>query len=942
MRRYEARDDWSAEAYSTVRRALSIERNEVVAHLSRAFAVTWYEMRARVEHSGAEAAVLDCVRNLLRELGSEQAAPRATLTSSLDSDLGLGSLERVELLVRVEVAAGVRLADGVAQSAETPGEWVTAVAEAEGRAGVQPRFPIVQPAREAAAPPVDAVTFAEVLRRHAEHDPARVQIHLLDQDRGEDISYGLLYERASAVAAGLASSGLKPGETVAIMLPTCDDFFYSFLGVMLSGGIAVPIYPPARPSQIEEYVRRQTLILRNAGVRFLISFERVRAVSKLMELSLPTLKEVITTSQLVARGRAVSGAGASPAEIFFIQYTSGSTGNPKGVTLTHSNVLANVRGIGWAVNATPADVVVSWLPLYHDMGLIGSWLFSLYHGFPITVMSPLDFLARPERWLWALSDSGGTLCPAPNFSFELCARKISDEALEGVDLSKWHVVINAGEPVLPSTLKRFSERFSPIGFDARGFIPCYGLAESSVALTFPPMWRDPLIDNIDRATFELEGRAVSANAGTSEDTLQFVANGVALPEHQVRIVDSDGADLPERTRGRVIFRGPSRTQGYFRNPEATAAAIDPHGWMDSGDLGYIADGEIYITGRLKDCIIKAGHNIIPQDVEMAAWEVEGIRKGCVAAFGTVDQGTGTEKLVVVAETRVSDPSERRRVAGQVVDVIATKIGIPPDDVVLSAPESVPKTSSGKIRRAEMRRLYEAGEIANKRRAAPGVQVAKLWFENAGGWLASAAGGLAAEAQSTSLLALQSAIAISFGMAARLAPFRGLALPVIRPAARWLAALSGLRVEGSARSDAPCVWPATRAHRLDPLIVAAQLRSPFVFADSTGWAQLPSFYAFLLDPLVADTELGLEVGVLASLEAGYSVIAFADNPVGETVARSRFRLEPLAAASTARAHVAPLRIAAIDTTITLTAAEPIRDAGPGTEIRTAVRASLVGA
>lgn len=892
------------------------------------------------QHSGTEAAVLDCVTKLLRELGSEQAASRVTLKSSLDSDLGLGSLERVELLVRVEVATGVRLADGVAQSAETPAEWVAAVAEAEGGAGVQARFPIVQPAREAAAPPVDAVTFAEVLRGHAERDPARVQIHLLDQDRGEDISYGRLYERASAVAAGLAASGLKPGETVAIMLPTCDDFFYSFLGVMLSGGIAVPIYPPARPSQIEEYVRRQTLILRNAGVKFLISFERVRAVSKMMELSLPTLKEVITTSELAARGRAVTGAATNPAEIFFIQYTSGSTGNPKGVTLTHSNVLANVRGIGWAVNATPVDVVVSWLPLYHDMGLIGSWLFSLYHGFPITVMSPLDFLARPERWLWALSDSGGTLCPAPNFSFELCARKISDEALEGVDLSKWRVVINAGEPVLPSTLKRFSERFSPQGFDPRGFIPCYGLAESSVALTFPPMWREPLIDSIDRATFELEGKAVSTNGEASEDTLHFVANGMALPDHQVRIVDSDGADLPERTRGRVIFQGPSRTQGYFRNPQATEAAIDSDGWMDSGDLGYFADGEIYITGRLKDCIIKAGHNIIPQDVEMAAWEVEGVRKGCVAAFGTVDQRTGTEKLVVVAETRVSEPNERRRVADQVVEVIAKKIGIPPDDVVLSAPESVPKTSSGKIRRAEMRRMYEAGEIAGKSRAAPWVQVTKLWFENAGGWLAAVGSGFASEAQSASLLGLQSAIAVTFGMAARLAPSRGLALRVIRPAAGWLTALAGLSVEGSARSETPCVWPATRAHRLDALIVAARVRSPFVFADSTGLAQLPSRYAFLLDPLVADAELGLEGGALASLEAGYSVIAFADNPIGESAMRSRFRLEPLAAAHKAGVPVVPLMIAVSDQSVTLTATDAIHDVGFGFAARDAVRATLL--
>ena len=280
-----------------------------------------------------------------------------------------------------------------------------------------------------------------------------------------------------------------------------------------------------------------------------------------------------------AAARAANGAPANPSEIFFIQYTSGSTGNPKGVTLTHANVLANVRGIGWAVRAAPDDVVVSWLPLYHDMGLIGSWLFSLYYGFPITVLSPLDFLSRPERWLWALSDSGGTLCPAPNFSYEICARKIGDDALEGVDLSPWRVVISGGEPVLPATLERFTERFRPWGFDPRGFLPCYGLAESSVALTFPPLGRGPLIDAVERAAFEREGRAVPVNGAAPQDALRFVANGAALPGHRIRVVDDAGNDLPERRRGRVIFRGPSRTPGYFRNAEATSAAIDSAGWM---------------------------------------------------------------------------------------------------------------------------------------------------------------------------------------------------------------------------------------------------------------------------------------------------------------------------------------------------------------------------
>ena len=431
-----------------------------------------------IGRDNVETAVLDTVRALLNELGSNDAAQRVSLRSSLDRDLGLGSLERVELLVRLEASLGLRLPETFAQDSETPADWVRAALATRTSSRSRARWPIRQPSNEGAPAPASARTFADVLRVRAEQDPARVHIHLLDGDAGQDISHGELLERSTRVAAGLVSSGLNPGETVAIMLPTCEDFFSSFLGVMLAGGVAVPVYPPARPSQIEEYIRRQVLILRNARVRFLVSFDRVRTVANVLEGELPTLREVLSADELAARGSHRRLPAIETPETFFIQYTSGSTGHPKGVTLTHANVLANIRGIGFAVEVRPSDAVVTWLPLYHDMGLIGSWLFSLYYGLPITVLSPLDFLVRPERWLWALSDSAGTLCPAPNFAFELCVRKIRDEAMEGVDLSKWRVAINAGEPVLAATLERFAERFGPWGFDRRSFMPFYGLAES--------------------------------------------------------------------------------------------------------------------------------------------------------------------------------------------------------------------------------------------------------------------------------------------------------------------------------------------------------------------------------------------------------------------------------------------------------------------------------
>src|SRR5579883_1565970 len=683
----------------------------------------------RIDPSLIEQQVLEIIRELLEELGARQAAASLRLDSSLDRDLGLGSLERVELLVRCESKFDVRLPDEVPQEAETAAHWVEAIvrsgASTRVESSVKPRYRIAPPAREAPPAPDTAVTLPEVLQRHAEVEPDRVHIHLPEEESVQDITYRELLAGAAEVAAGLAAEGLERDQTVAIMLPTCADFFYAFFGVSLAGGIPVPIYPPARPDKIEEYVRRQVLILKNAEVRFLISFDRVRAVSQIMRVSIPSLLEVSSVEALCRSGAKPPSRGIEPAEIAFIQYTSGSTGDPKGVVLTHANVLANVRGIGGSVSFRPDDYVVSWLPLYHDMGLIGSWLFSVYHGAPITVMSPLAFLSRPERWLWAMHDSRGSLCPAPNFSYELCARKIPDEAIEGLDLSRWRVAINAGEAVLPDTLARFAARFKPYGFRAESFVPCYGLAESSVALTFTPMNRAPVIDTIRRDLFEAEGKAAPAPPGEN-NVLRFVANGRPMPGHEVKLLDDQGRELGERIQGRIFFRGPSRTAGYYRNPKATAAVITADGWMDSGDLGYWANGELYVTGRLKDCIIKSGRNIIPQEIEAAAAEVQGVRKGCVAAFGALDPQTGTERLIVVAETRATAADELRGIEEGITRTVDSVLGIPPDKVVLVAPQSIPKTSSGKIRRAATRALYLEGRLAGRKRP-PWLQIARLWF-----------------------------------------------------------------------------------------------------------------------------------------------------------------------------------------------------------------------
>ncbi len=865
-----------------------------------------------LERSHVEQETLSLVKELLTELGAHEAAARVAPDSSFDCDLGLGSLERVELLVRTEQRLGVRVPETLAQKAETPAEWVRSLFESdEPRHSERPA--ICQPG-DAPTPFTQAENFVEVLREQAQRNPDRVQTHLLDEGQIEEITYGRLLDRAQQVADGLAASGLKRNEAVAVMLPTCPDFFYAFLGIALAGGIAVPIYPPARPNEIEEYVRRQTLILRNAGVRFLISFDAVRAVSQVMQLGVPSLQEVTTADALRARAAGAPRARVKPADTFFIQYTSGSTGDPKGVVLTHDNVLANVRCIGWAVEARPDDAVVSWLPLYHDMGLIGSWLFSVFFAFPITMMSPLAFLSRPERWLWALSDSGGALCPAPNFAYELCSRKIKDDAMDGVDLSRWRVAINAGEPVLPDTLERFAERFAPRGFRPESYVPCYGLAESSVALTFPPINRPPAIDRIYRSAFEQEGRAVPA-AANETNVLRFVANGRALPEHEVRIVDESNRDVGERVQGRLIFRGPSKTGGYFRNPEATAAVVDADGWMDSGDLAYWANGEVHITGRLKDCIIKAGHNVIPQEVEAAAADVAGVRRGCVAAFGLTDPSSGTERLVVVAETRSRDLDQRSRMRLEVIREVDAKVGLPPDVVELVPPQAVPKTSSGKIRRNETKRLYEQGELRPKKHP-PWLQLVRLWVSNFGAAIERAVGKASDLATGRAAAVLPACVAMTGGFIARLAPTVAGSSAIVRHTAKVLRKVGGIhtRVErdGSVLGVTPSLFAANRAAAAELLTLVENIRGAVQISDARLLEGLTWNAAFLLESLVVEddetrgsTADRLRLRVRNALASGSSVVFAADSPVGSTPQRSRFRLEPIEAVMEAGCPLIPV-------------------------------------
>ena len=641
---------------------------------------------------------------------------KVEMDTTLDRDLGLDSLSRIELLTRIERKFGVSLSEGDMAAAETPRDILRALQSAAPK---QPQFVEGEalPTQESSRieMPEGAKTLVDVLLRHAEAQPERAHVHLFDDETGtRALSYGELLTESRAVAAGLRAYGHQPGEAVAIMLPTCTGYFFSFFGILLAGGIPVPIYPPARISQIEDHFRRHARILANAGVTMLITFEKAKQVTHLLASQVACLSNIATVEELCGFGKLEETGGLRADAVAFIQYTSGSTGNPKGVVLTHGNLLSSIDSMGQALEASAADVFVSWLPLYHDMGLIGAWMGSLVYGFPLVLMSPLSFLRRPESWLQAINAYRGTLSGGPNFAFELCVRRIRDEDIEGLDLSSWRLAFNGAEPVSPATLSAFTERFAPYGFKPEALTPVYGLAEATLGVAFTPVNRGPRIDRVRREAISHSGRAESAEKD-HPDALEFVSSGVPIPGFEVRITDATGTEVREREEGALEFKGPSTTSGYYRDPEATKDLFHDE-WLVSGDRGYIAEGEVYITGRTKDVVIRAGRNIYPYELEQAVADVAGVRRGCVAVFGATAPESGTERLVVVAETRERAESRQAEMREQIETLTQDLLGMPADEVVLAPPYTVLKTSSGKIRRVAIRDLYQSGRLRPRGRA----------------------------------------------------------------------------------------------------------------------------------------------------------------------------------------------------------------------------------
>jgi len=891
--------------------------------------------------------LLEVVSEIVRE-AQRRNDVRATLDSSLDRDLGLDSLARVELILRLEREFNVSLPEQALAAAETPRDLLRFLLGAVGKAAHAADHSIADLGHTSEVGlPERAGTLTEAFEWHVERQPGRLTVHLYDEGDEYPLTYGMLYEAALAYAARLSEAGLEPGQTVAIMLPTSREYLYTFYGVLFAGGIPVPLYPPARLSTIEDHMTRHVGILKNAGATFMITIPEAKALVFLLQAQVESLRVVMTPSEFADASRAgfspVRGRGG---DIAFLQYTSGSTGDPKGVVLTHDNLLANVRAMGRAARVTSTDVFVSWLPLYHDMGLIGGCFATLYHGFPVVLMSPLAFLAKPAQWLWAIHRHRGTISGGPNFCYELCLRRIDERDIEGLDLSSWRFAFNGAEPVSPETLNAFEKHFARFGLRPNALAPVYGLAECSVGLAFTTpgdRWR---MDTLNRDNFARTGRAILAEPGEAAP-LHVVDCGRTIPEHDVRVVDSAGVELPDRHEGRLQFRGPSATSGYYRNAEATKRLFDGE-WVNSGDRAYLSEGRLFITGREKDIIIRGGRNISPYELEEAVSGLAGIRRGCVAAFGSPDPETGTERLVVLAETRDPDPGRHEAIRTDINRLAFGLLGGPVDEIVLAPPHSVPKTSSGKIRRGAAREFYERGPS--------GVKPPPVWWQ----FVRLAAAGIvpqlrrARQAAGGMLFAARAwlVFAILFPFAFATAALANVATTwrIGRWVARSFLRLAGIPVIVRGQENLPAHEPAVLASNhtsyLDAVVLLAQL-------DYRGYAFVAKqefLGHFVMRTLLKGfgTRFVERFDVRASAEdagtlvdaarGGVSLIVFPEGTLRRTTGLMPFRTGAFRAAAQAGVPIVPIALRGVRSVlrdgtwwprrapIAMTICPPVRPAG----------------
>ncbi|PID39450.1 MAG: hypothetical protein CR984_06925 [Proteobacteria bacterium] len=580
---------------------------------------------------------------------------------------------------------------------------------------IQPVNPTDSPANYWTAVPdhlrcevLDAKSLCEVIEYRARRQPDDLFCTLIERRQEQTLTFGQLHEGVRLAAAALRGLGLETGDRVALMLPTGIDFLLVFFGAQRAGMVPAAIAPPFMPRKMDFYIKDKRELLGGIGAAALVVTPNRLETGTAIQDGLPGLRHVITPDQLQrpdtdpAPDETIDCGQIAPDQIAMIQFSSGSNGRQKGVALTHANLVNNIRAVHYAMGTTPKDVVVTWLPLYHDMGLLGCVCQALYAGCELALMPPTLFIASPMTWLRVMYEKKGTIGVAPNFGYQLCVDRITDPDPGQFDLSRWRMALNGSEMVTVETIDGFVERFGPLGFRRQTFMPVYGLAEATVAVCFMPPDTGARIDRIHRRRLEHDGIAEPCDDPSASSS--FVSVGKPIPGVEVRLAGRDGQPLGDRVQGRLLVRAPSVMAGYFGDADRSERTL-ADGWLDTGDLAYTADGYVYVTGRSKDVIIKAGRNYVPEHFEQAAASVPGIRKNCVAAFGLHTAGRGTEEIVVMAETKIRDGEELDQLSRAVKRAVSERLELTPDTVCLVPPRTIPKTTSGKVQRPLCRQIY---------------------------------------------------------------------------------------------------------------------------------------------------------------------------------------------------------------------------------------------
>jgi acyl-CoA synthetase (AMP-forming)/AMP-acid ligase II len=549
-----------------------------------------------------------------------------------------------------------------------------------------------------------AESLVGMLERASAHDD--IGLRLLDRgERATVTSWPEIVDRARSVCGCLQRAGVAEGDRVALIYPTSMGFIDAYFGTMLAGAIPVPLYPPVRLQRLREYSERTARMLDAVGARLVLADNRVR----------PVLGEAVSAAEPPLGCRTLRELDEGPptiihragSDLAMIQFSSGTTVDPKPVALSHRAVVSQVIALNshWPDGDDVVHSGVSWLPLYHDMGLIGCIISALERPGWLTLIPPEVFLFRPAVWLRAISTTRATISVAPNFAYSLCVDRIKNDQLEGVDLSSWRVALCGAEPVVPRVLRRFVDRFAAVGFRPEALTPVYGLSEATLAVTFSDLGRPFSSRRFDREELSRTGRAEPA-----DDGIELVSLGRPLPGVELRIVDDDGRDVPDGRVGTVLVSGSSVMEGYFGRDDATREVLRD-GWLDTGDLGFRLDGELFLTGRKKDAIILRGLSHSPTEIEAAADEVEGVRTGCTAAVSFLPDGADGEVLLLLVETRGGrEEVDREALAETCRTAVRRATGLSVDLVEVLEPGTLPRTSSGKLRRAEALRLYLAGEL----------------------------------------------------------------------------------------------------------------------------------------------------------------------------------------------------------------------------------------